>query len=159
MTMPLPTRPGHVHCYLLPVDGGYMLVDTGLGLPDAKDAWAAELARLDEPVVTIFLTHFHPDHLGAAADLRELTGARVCQGRIDAEQSELVWQNDGWSDALADWFHLNGVPEARDRGADRAGAAVPALPEDGHGSRAGRRTATSSTAGSSWPPRDTPTAS
>ena len=60
----------------------------------------------------IFLTHFHPDHLGAAADLRELTGARVCQGRIDAEQAEIVWQNDGWSDVLADWFHLNGVPEA-----------------------------------------------
>jgi glyoxylase-like metal-dependent hydrolase (beta-lactamase superfamily II) len=110
--MPLPTRPGHIHCYLLPVESGYLLVDTGLGLPDAKELWAAELARLDGPVVGIFLTHFHPDHLGAAADVRELTGARVYQGRIDAEQAELVWQNDGWSDVLADWFHRNGVPEA-----------------------------------------------
>lgn len=101
-----------MHCYLVPVEGGFMLVDTGLGLPDAGEQWAAELARLDGPVVTIFLTHFHPDHLGAAADVRALTGARVCQGRIDAVQSGLVWQNDEWPQVLADWFHRNGVPEA-----------------------------------------------
>lgn len=112
VTMPLPTRPGHVHCYLLPVDGGYALVDTGLGLPDAAERWAEELAHLDRRVVTVFLTHFHPDHLGAAADVRDLTGARVCQGRVDAEQARLVWQNEGWSEVLVDWFHGNGVPEA-----------------------------------------------
>jgi glyoxylase-like metal-dependent hydrolase (beta-lactamase superfamily II) len=109
--MPLPTRPDHVHCYLVPVEDGYMLVDTGLGLPDAKEAWAAVLGRLDAPVVTTFLTHFHPDHLGAAADLRDLTGARTVQGRLDAEQTRIVWENDAWSDRLAGWFHRNGVPE------------------------------------------------
>ena len=81
VTMPLPSRPGHVHCYLLPVDDGFMLVDTGLGLPDAAELWAAELAELPGPVSTIFVTHFHPDHLGASADVRDLTGARVVQGR------------------------------------------------------------------------------
>ena len=111
MTMPLPMRPDHVHCYLVPVASGYMLVDTGLGLPDAKELWAAALARLDAPVVTTFLTHFHPDHLGAAADVRDLTGARTVQGRLDAEQTRIVWENDAWSDRLADWFHRNGVPE------------------------------------------------
>jgi glyoxylase-like metal-dependent hydrolase (beta-lactamase superfamily II) len=111
VTMPLPTSPGHVHCYLLPVDGGYMLVDTGLGLPDATELWEAELSQLDAPVSTVFLTHFHPDHLGATADVRDLTGARVCQGRLDVEQAETVWQSDEWSDVLAGWFHQNGVPE------------------------------------------------
>ncbi len=111
MTMPLPTRPGHVHCYLVPVEGGLMLVDTGLGLPDAGERWADAFAGLDAPVVTTFLTHFHPDHLGATADVRDLTGARTVQGGIDAAQAQLVWENEAWTDHLADWFHRNGVPE------------------------------------------------
>ena len=111
VTMPLPSRPGHVHCYLLPVDDGFMLVDTGLGLPDAAELWAAELAQLPGPVSTIFVTHFHPDHLGATADVRELTGARVVQGRLDAEQSAMTWKNEEWSIHLAGWFRRNGVPD------------------------------------------------
>jgi len=112
VTMPLPMRPGHVHCYLVPVDGGFMAVDTGLGLPDARERWEAELAQLDGPVVGLFITHFHPDHIGAAADVRDLTHARVYQGRIDAEQGRLAWESDEWSWALADWFHVHGVPGA-----------------------------------------------
>ncbi len=111
VTMPLPMRPGHVHCYLVPVDGGFFVVDTGLGLPDATERWEAELAEVDGDVVGIFLTHFHPDHLGAAADLRALTGAPVYQGRVDAAQADLAWSSDGWSAVLVDWFQANGAPE------------------------------------------------
>ncbi|MCS7007806.1 MAG: hypothetical protein NZL88_09660, partial [Gaiellaceae bacterium] len=45
VTLALPTRPGHVHAYLLPGAEGWIVVDTGVGLPDAKETWAAELAR------------------------------------------------------------------------------------------------------------------
>jgi len=45
VTLPLPTRPGHVHAYLLPADDGWTLVDTGLGLPDARERWQAELGQ------------------------------------------------------------------------------------------------------------------
>ena len=41
----------------------------------------------------IFVTHFHPDHVGAAADVAELTGAPVHQGELDYAQCELVWGN------------------------------------------------------------------
>ena len=91
VTLPLPARPGHVHAYLLPGDDGWTLVDTGLGLPDARDRWAAELEGLPGPVARIVVTHFHPDHVGAARDLAELTGAPVAQGRLDYAQCELVW--------------------------------------------------------------------
>ena len=111
VTMPLPSRPGHVHCYLLPVDDGFILVDTGLGLPDAAELWAAELAELPGPVSTIFVTHFHPDHLGASADVRDLTGARVVEGCLDAAQSVMTWKNEEWSIHLAGWFRRNGVPD------------------------------------------------
>jgi len=74
VTLPLPTRPGHVHAYLLSGDDGWTLVDTGVGLPDAKETWAAELEDAGGGrVATVFVTHFHPDNLGAAADVRDLS--------------------------------------------------------------------------------------
>ena len=111
VTLPLPTRPGHVHAYALPGDDGWTIVDTGLGLPDARDRWAAELDELPGRVGRIVVTHFHPDHVGAAADLAELTGARVSQGRLDYEQCELVWGGEDWADVLVAWFHRHGVPD------------------------------------------------
>ncbi len=111
VTLPLPTRPGHVHAYLLPGDDGWTLVDTGIGTPDAKEAWAAELEQAGGRVATVFVTHFHPDHVGAAADLHELTGAPVVQGALDYAQCELVWGNPAWSERLVEWFHLHGAPD------------------------------------------------
>jgi glyoxylase-like metal-dependent hydrolase (beta-lactamase superfamily II) len=108
VTLPLPTRPGHVHAYLLPADEGWTLVDSGLGLPDARERWAAELRGLD--VRRIVITHFHPDHIGAAADLVELTGAEVYEGELDYAQCKLVWGNSQWPDLIAAWFRENGVP-------------------------------------------------
>ena len=110
VTMPLPTRPGHVHCYLLPGERGWTLVDTGLGLPDARERWAEALRDVGGPVAHVVVTHFHPDHVGAAADLHELTGAPVHQGALDYAQCELVWGNPNWAHRLAEWFHLQGVP-------------------------------------------------
>jgi len=110
VTCPLPTRPGHVHAYLLPGSDGWTLVDTGIGLPDASERWAAELEQLPGPVVRIFVTHFHPDHVGAAADVAELTGAPVHQGELDYAQCELVWGNSEWPQRIADWFLKHGVP-------------------------------------------------
>src|SRR5918999_455907 len=110
VTLPLPTRPGHVHTYLLPGEEGWIVVDTGIGLPDAKEAWRAELEAAGGSVQAIFVTHFHPDHIGAAADLHELTGAPVYQGALDYAQCELVWGNPAWSERLLEWFQLHGAP-------------------------------------------------
>src|SRR6476659_5950956 len=74
LTLPLPTGPRHVHCYL--VDG--TLFDTGLGLAEAP--WAAVRAE------RIAITHFHPDHVGGAAAAAAATGARVHQGALDYAQ-------------------------------------------------------------------------
>lgn len=111
ITCPLPTRPGHVHAYLLPGSDGWTLVDTGIGLPDAQERWAAELGRVSGPVVRILITHFHPDHVGAAADVAALTGAPVYEGEVDYAQCSLVWGNPAWPQRIADWFLRHGVPQ------------------------------------------------
>ena len=109
VTLPLPTRPGHVHAYLVPGgDGTWTLVDTGVGLPDAAERWAVELEGLQ--LARVFVTHFHPDHVGAAADVRDLTGAPVVQGALDLAQCRLVWGPDADPDRLVAWFARAGVP-------------------------------------------------
>lgn len=110
VTLPLPSRPGHVHTYLLEGDDGWTLVDTGLGLPDAKERWAEALAGLE--VRRVVITHMHPDHVGAAADVRELTGAEVLEGELDYAQCRLVWGSSDWPKRIAEWFLANGVPSA-----------------------------------------------
>ena len=147
VTLPLPTRPGHVHSYVLPGEDGWTVVDTGLGLPDARERWAAELDRLPGPVRRIVVTHFHPDHVGAAADLAELTGAPVAQGRLDYAQCDLVWGSDDWADVLVDWFRLHGVPGRRDARADRAGRACTGRSSATSGTRTCSIPVTTSTGG------------
>jgi glyoxylase-like metal-dependent hydrolase (beta-lactamase superfamily II) len=83
-------------------------VDTGIGLPDAHERWAAELDGLE--VARILITHFHPDHVGAAADVAEVTGAPVHEGALDYEQCRMVWGNEEWPQRIADWFLVHGVP-------------------------------------------------
>jgi glyoxylase-like metal-dependent hydrolase (beta-lactamase superfamily II) len=109
VTFPLPFELDHVHCYLLPGNDGWTLVDTALGAPGLADHWRELLAPLRERIERIVVTHFHPDHVGGALDAAEATGAPVLQGAHDFDQCVRVWGSD-WGDALSDWFALNGVP-------------------------------------------------
>jgi glyoxylase-like metal-dependent hydrolase (beta-lactamase superfamily II) len=98
VTLPLPTGPRHVHCYL--ADG--TLFDTGLGLGDAGwDGLGIE---------RVAITHMHPDHVGGAATAKRATGAAVHQGELDYRQCERVWGSRDWPERMAAWFRLNGVP-------------------------------------------------
>jgi glyoxylase-like metal-dependent hydrolase (beta-lactamase superfamily II) len=98
LTLPLPTGPRHVHCYL--VEG--TLFDTGLGLGDAP--WSSVA------VERIAITHFHPDHVGGAAAAAAATGAPVLQGGLDYAQCERVWGSKDWPERMAAWFTRHGVP-------------------------------------------------
>jgi glyoxylase-like metal-dependent hydrolase (beta-lactamase superfamily II) len=100
LTLPLPTGPQHVHCYL----AGATLFDTGLGLGSAP--WSSA------GIERIAITHFHPDHVGGAETAAAETGARVYQGGRDYAQCERVWGSDDWPERMAAWFVEHGVPEA-----------------------------------------------
>jgi glyoxylase-like metal-dependent hydrolase (beta-lactamase superfamily II) len=110
VTQPLPWALDHVHCYALPSAEGWTIVDCGLGTRGTLDRWRGVLAELGT-VNRIVVTHYHPDHLGAAAELRELTGAReVVQGELDSRLAEGAWGAGADSSAFEAYLLAHGMP-------------------------------------------------
>lgn len=58
----------HINLYIIEDEGGFAIVDTGLGMKDAKEIWKHTFHRLFEnkPVTKVIVTHLHPDHSGLA---------------------------------------------------------------------------------------------
>src|SRR4051794_8765427 len=128
-TFSIPFGIDHVHCYLLRSStGGWTLVDTGLGSRDPKARWSPVLDALDAPVERIVVTHMHPDHVGGAGDIAELTGAPVLQGREDYVQCVHAWGSERSLPRLAEWWATHGLPpdmvEAMRNEQDNLGRAV-----------------------------------
>jgi glyoxylase-like metal-dependent hydrolase (beta-lactamase superfamily II) len=71
-------RVGFVHVHVVVMDGGLVLVDTGLprGSGAVEKALAGAGRRIGE-VSAVLLTHEHADHVGGLARLRRDTRARV----------------------------------------------------------------------------------
>jgi len=112
ITFALPLGIDHVHCYLLrSSSGGWILVDTSLGVRDPEAQWRPVLDALDAPVEQIVVTHLHPDHVGGARDLHELTGAPVLQGRDDYAQCVAAWERRDPTQFVAYWAQ-HGMPRA-----------------------------------------------
>jgi glyoxylase-like metal-dependent hydrolase (beta-lactamase superfamily II) len=110
VTFRLPFGIDHVHCYFLRSTAGVVLVDTGLGSRDPEARWRPVLDELGAPVEAIVVTHLHPDHVGGARDVAELTGAPVHQGREDYAQCERVWSGATGEGLRAYWL-AQGIPE------------------------------------------------
>ncbi len=110
ITFALPLGIDHVHCYLLrSSSGGWILVDTGLGSRDPEAKWRGILDELDAPIERIVVTHMHPDHVGGARDIQELTGAPVSQGREDYAQCVAAWGQRDTERFVSHWSS-HGVP-------------------------------------------------
>lgn len=61
----------------------------------------------------ILITHYHPDHLGAAGWLQELTGAPAFMHEPELRQVELFWGGgmEPQAEALRAFFAAEGMPE------------------------------------------------
>ncbi len=83
---PLPFPPVTVNLYLLRHRDGFALVDCGL---KSREAWSlleqglAELGIKPGDLTHLLLTHVHPDHMGAAGRLKEMSGAPVFAHRLE----------------------------------------------------------------------------
>lgn len=89
ITLPLPLGGRTVNCYLLPVEGGFVLIDCGA--PNARKTLLGDLERLGcrkGELRLIAITHGDFDHTGNAAYLRETYGGVIAMHPGDALMAE-----------------------------------------------------------------------
>jgi glyoxylase-like metal-dependent hydrolase (beta-lactamase superfamily II) len=92
--MPLPFALDHINLWLLEDDGGWVVVDTGIGLDRTRDLWARAFAtELDgRPVRRVLVTHFHPDHMGNAGWLTERWGVDLWCTQAEWLTAQVAWR-------------------------------------------------------------------
>ncbi|TDY19921.1 metallo-beta-lactamase superfamily protein [Paraburkholderia sp. BL6665CI2N2] len=103
---------GMVHCHLIIGEAGCVLVDTGTpGSEDKIERALAKHGRGFRDVSLIVVTHAHTDHAGAAARLREMTGAPILAHAGDLDyyerRKEMTYCVAHWWGPL---FLRSGVP-------------------------------------------------
>ena len=113
--IPIPIPLKYVNCFLLQGPSGWTLVDTGFHDALAEDAWPRAMADLGirmQDVKQILVTHYHPDHMGGAGWLQQLTGAPAYMHDLELRQVDLFWGASmaAQASALRDFFGAEGMP-------------------------------------------------
>jgi len=95
LRMPLPFALNHINLWLLEDDGGWVIVDTGIGLRPTREAWERVFAhQLDgKPVSRVVVTHFHPDHMGNAGWLVDRWGVDLWCTQAEFLSAQLAWRD------------------------------------------------------------------
>lgn len=119
--IPVPLPVHTTNCYVLDSGDGVFIVDAGMDTPEAREAWEYAIGTLhlrEAHVRGIFVTHFHPDHLGLAAWLSNRLGApvRMMGGEREAARQYLrPWTQVDW-DRFRDFYMTHGL--TREQAAD-----------------------------------------
>lgn len=83
--MPLGGSLGAINCWAIEDGDGWAIVDTGLGLDQTLGLWrkVIEGALEGRPLKRVFVTHMHPDHIGAAGWLTRTFGCELWITRLE----------------------------------------------------------------------------
>jgi glyoxylase-like metal-dependent hydrolase (beta-lactamase superfamily II) len=85
LRMPLGGPLGFINVWAVAEDGGWAIIDTGIGGSRTMEAWlqAFDGPLRGRPVTRVFATHMHPDHVGMAGWLTRKFDARLWMSRLE----------------------------------------------------------------------------
>ena len=115
LRMPLPFRLNHINLWLLEDGDGWTLVDTGMTMGEAREAWLRVFADHlgGRPINRIIVTHFHSDHAGLAGWLTDRFGSQLWMSDLEWRRTRLLagGANPAWSNDVLSYFHRAGCSE------------------------------------------------
>lgn len=136
--LPLPWALSSVNVFLFRTDDGDFLLDTGIRSDESLQSLDAALQRVDSgwsSIREVLVSHLHPDHVGAAAEIRRRTGAPVRMPAAEAELVKPLGPNRAFFAESAAFLRQHGMPgdsvEALRRQASAGMAAYERLDVDG----------------------------
>ena len=133
LSMPLPFALNHINLWIVQDDGGWTIVDTGIGNAQTRETWEKLLARFT-PVKRVILTHYHPDHAGNAEWICKRFGVELwtTQGEYLTAHAVASRAAGYTTDAVLSVFRRNGLEESRiaamSGGGNRYKQLVPEFP-------------------------------
>jgi glyoxylase-like metal-dependent hydrolase (beta-lactamase superfamily II) len=113
LALPLPFELESVNVFLIALEAGYLLIDCGMQTKPAFETLEGAMEQRGiewRDIRQIVLTHMHPDHMGLAARLVELTGAELAMHQAEAEHLRLVTGGNRRIPWLAEAYLQSGVP-------------------------------------------------
>jgi glyoxylase-like metal-dependent hydrolase (beta-lactamase superfamily II) len=115
LALPLPFELESVNVFLVALESGYLLIDCGMHTAPAFETLRAALEERHiqwHDIRRIVLTHMHPDHMGMASRLLELTGAELAMHQAEAEHLNLVTAGNRRIPWLQEAYRHSGVPQS-----------------------------------------------
>lgn len=112
--LPLPWELEAVNAYLIPLPEGWLLLDAGIGTEDCFDALQRGLDTAGigwRDIRLIVITHVHPDHVGLASRVIELSGAPLWMHREELDRLGIYADPERHAPRQRRALTLAGVPE------------------------------------------------
>jgi glyoxylase-like metal-dependent hydrolase (beta-lactamase superfamily II) len=113
LSMPLPFALDHINLWIVQDEGGWTIVDTGIGNAATRELWDKILPRF-EPIRRVILTHYHPDHAGNAEWLCQRYSVELwtTQGEYLTAHAVAASAAGYTTEAVLKVFRRNGLDDA-----------------------------------------------
>ena len=116
LRLALPFQLNHVNIYMLAHDGGWAVVDTGIGTDQTRATWEAVFKGplAGQKITRLIVTHSHPDHVGLAGWLAERFDCPLTM--TQTEYFHALFHQTRRTDAQvkdqAEFYRRHGIPPA-----------------------------------------------